>query len=88
MHGIRGVPWASFPRGYAETGGASELDDAVAIPLDATTDELQDDRLASNLLQCVFFAINWPEAADSAEQLSTLVANGCEFNCWRRPATS
>jgi hypothetical protein len=37
LHDIRDIPWISFPRGFAETGSSSELDNTVAITLASTT---------------------------------------------------
>jgi hypothetical protein len=91
MDGARNVPWIAFPHGFAETGPNSEFDNTVTFTVDTTTDELQNecDRLASDLLQYVFFAINWPGVADNAEKLAALVGVGYEYNYWRtRQATN
>jgi hypothetical protein len=86
MHNILNVPWVSFAGGMATTGTSSELDNTVTFTLDATTDELERecDRLAGDLLQCVFFAINWPEVADDADKLATLAGVGYSFNGWHK----
>ena len=84
MYDVQSVPWIAFPSGFAETGPNSEFDSKVAFNLDTTTDELQTDfdGIASNVLQCVFFAINWPQVADSPAKLAELVRIGYEYNFW------
>jgi hypothetical protein len=85
LQGVRGVPWVQFPRGFAETGAHSVLDDTVAISITSTTDALNNgrDQLARELLRYVFFAINWPGTADDAQKLDNLVLAGYQFNGWR-----
>jgi hypothetical protein len=85
MRGIRNVPWIAFPRGFAETGPHSEFDDTVTFTIDTSADKLGDDcdRLASDLLQYVFLAINWPGVADNAEKLTALVDAGYQYNHWK-----
>jgi hypothetical protein len=84
MDGIRNVPWISFPHGFAETGPSSELDNTVTFNVDTTSDEIQSecDGLAGELLQLVFFAINWPRVADNSEKLANLVKAGYQYNNW------
>lgn len=85
LQGVRGVPWVQFPRGFAETGAHSVLDDAVAISITTTTDDLSKgrDQLARELIRYVFFAINWPGTADDAQKLDNLVLAGYQFNGWQ-----
>ena len=92
LHDIRDLPWISFPSGFAETGPKSELDNTVTFAVASTTDDLQQrsDGLASDLLRSVFFAINWPNIADSPEKLGAIIMTGYEYNFWsartvRRP---
>lgn len=81
---IRDVPWIAFPDGFAQTGTSCELDNAVAFTLDTTTDDLDErqDILASELLRLVFFAMNWPDIADSPDKLDAIIATGYEYNFW------
>jgi hypothetical protein len=81
---IRDVPWIAFPDGFAQTGTSCELDTAVAFTLDTNTDDLEQrqDFLASKLLRLVFFAMNWPDIADSPGKLDAIIATGYEYNFW------
>jgi hypothetical protein len=84
LYDIHDIPWISFPRGFAETGPKSELDNTVAFTVASTTDDLQQrsDGLASVLLRTIFFAINWPTIADSPEKLGAIIRAGYEYNYW------
>lgn len=84
LHDIRDIPWISFPRGFAETGPKSELDNTVAFTVASATDDLQQrsDGLAIDLLRSIFFAINWPTIADSPEKLVAIIRAGYEYNYW------
>jgi hypothetical protein len=81
---IRDVPWIAFPDGFAQTGTSCELDITVAFTLDTTTDDLEQrqDLLASEVLRLVFFAMNWPDIADSPGKLDAIIATGYEYNFW------
>ncbi len=89
MEGIRGIPWIEFPYGRNASVEAAQpkLDDAVAFTLPTTTDALtrSRDQLAVEILRIVFFAIDWPAAAESSE-VSKFVAWGYKHNRWD-PAT-
>jgi hypothetical protein len=85
LHDIRDVPWISFSRGFAQAVAKSELDNTVVFALSSTTDDLQlrPDGLATEILQTIFFATNWPGVADSTEKLDAIIRAGYEYNSWR-----
>src|SRR5580693_78594 len=81
---------------------SSNDESSPVIALYATADELQDDRLASNLLQYVFFAVNWPAANTiagralrhpeapspvlTADQPASFITTSVISSCWGAPA--
>jgi len=89
LQGVRGVPWVHFPSGFPQEGSHSELDDTVTFSLTTSTEVLTQSRdlLAMDLLRLVFFAMNWPGAADDPKKLDSLVHFGYQYNQWP-PATT
>ncbi len=81
---IRDVPWFHFPGNFAEEGARSTLDDAAVLDFEFDTNRLNDsrDELVKDILRQILFAVNWPEAADTDEQLNLLIAAGYAFNYW------
>jgi len=82
------VPWVYFSeRRRPETGPKSELDDEVSFTIAITSEALREkpDGVAMDLLRYVFFAMNWPDVADSPENLAELMRAGYKYNGWRVP---
>ena len=87
LEGVRGIPWVHFSNHFPEHGACSEIDDAVTLTLDATTEQLTQarDSLAIDILRLVFFAVGWPGTADDPKKLASLLNVGYEFNHWPQP---
>jgi hypothetical protein len=85
LHAIRDIPWIAFPYGFAETASSCQLDNTVTLNLETATADLRQDpnAFARELLRLVFFAMNWPNIADSPEKLEAIITTGYEYNFWR-----
>lgn len=88
MHKIRRTPWVHFEGRRAENGPTSELDDDMEFELAADISDLADrlDETARDILQTIFFALNWPEMSRPAKA-SDAVRLGYEYNQWDSPKT-
>lgn len=84
LHNIRDIPWISFPDGFAEIASSCQLDNTVTFTLETTTADLQQgpNAFTGELLRLVFFAMNWPDIADSPEKLEAIITTGYEYNFW------
>ena len=88
LEGIRGVPWVYVENNAALQGPASLLDNHVLFFLSISVEDLQrrTDSVAIQLLEQVFFAMNWAELVGDRERLRQLVRNGYEYNLWNPSA--
>jgi hypothetical protein len=85
------VQWLHAPAGIGggivATKQGSELDDDVAFRITSTRDALREkpDGIAMEMLQYIFFSVNWPDLIDSQQKLEELVRKGYSFNLWQQP---
>jgi hypothetical protein len=90
LEAICGTQWIYFESpNEPEKGPISELDDDVSFSLAATTDDLANriDGIARDLLRLIFFAMNWPDQAESDAKLIETIKQGYKYNGWSVPAT-
>lgn len=86
LNNIRGAPWMHFPDGIPLEGPNSVLDDVATIDFDIEADRLieSSDDVVKDFLREIFFAMNWPEVANTDRQLDRLIDAGYNFNMWSR----
>jgi hypothetical protein len=84
MEGIRGVPWLYAENNLAYHGPASSLDNHALFSLSIMAEDLhrRTDGVAIQILEQVFFAMNWADLVGDRERLRQLVRNGYQFNFW------
>lgn len=84
LEGVRGVPWIYAEHNTPIQGPASLLDNHASFSLSISVDDLQrrTDGVAIQLLEQVFFAMNWSELVGNRDRLRHLVRNGYEYNYW------
>ena len=66
----------------------SELDDDVAFSITTTSEALRErpDGIAMDVLRYVLFSVNWPDLAETPQELEDLIRKGYTFNSWPEPA--
>lgn len=84
LHDIRDIPWIVFRNDFPTKASTCPLDNTVTLTLETTTTDLQHEpnAFACELLRLVFFAMGWPDIADSREKLKAIIADGYNFNVW------
>ncbi len=87
LEGICGAQWIFFEHNQAQSGPVSDLDENVSISISSTTEDLSTrfDGVARDLLRFVFFAMNWPDLAESESTLNDAIYDGYSYNRWERP---
>lgn len=87
LRNVRGVPWFHFQSGYAEEGPKSLLDSDVSIVLEANVTRLLEERdgFVTDMLQEIFFSLNWPDVISTDNQIQQLILSGYDFNLWPKP---
>lgn len=90
LRNVRGVPWFHFPSGHAEEGPKSLLDSDASIVLEANLTRLLEERdgFVTDMLQEIFFSLNWPDVISTDNQIQQLILSGYDFNYWPRPGHS
>jgi hypothetical protein len=84
LEGIRGVPWVYAENNAPIRGPASLLDNHALISLSIPAEDLQrrTDGVAIQILEQVFFAMNWADLVGDREQIRQIVRNGYRYNYW------
>lgn len=87
LSGIADVPWLHFPDRKAKAAGASPFGDEVELTLDVESGIRQQDvpGIVDELVKRLFFAMNWPGAAENIDDRRELFKFGCDYNFWRVP---
>jgi hypothetical protein len=86
---IREVPWLYGTQGvggiFSEQG--SVLDDECEFSIPTTSDVLREkpDSIVAQLLQYVFFSVNWSDLVDTQPKLEELLRMGYQYNSWPVP---
>lgn len=87
LRNVRGIPWFHFSSGYAEEGPKSLLDSDISIALETNMNRLLEKRdgFVADMLQEIFFSLNWPEVISKNDQLQQQILSGYSFNYWQKP---
>ena len=87
LEGIRGVPWIYAENNLPFQGPNSLLDNDVLFSLSTSAEDLQTrtDTVAIQILDQVFFAMNWADLVGDREKLRQLIRDGYRYNLWNAP---
>jgi hypothetical protein len=87
IDGIRGVPWIYAKHNRAEKGPSSLLDNATSFVLEISSEDLlcRTDGVAMDIIEQVFFSMNWPQLVGNRDGLRNLIHHGYLFNSWGEP---
>ena len=87
---VRNVPFWVFPGGsQRNTGRSSPLDDTVEFAKTYSMRDLREkrDTVARDVLQMIFYSLNWADVATDEAELLRIIADGYGYNYWGAPPT-